>query len=124
MNEKVTLDFLANTGFVTIIFAVEKLFTVAFIDHNFWFLIGCILSVIICYILFYSTVAVAKETVKVLNILSHKPVHTLKTLNLVFYVIDAFVEVFSGKIAFLIKYQPIHRGIYPYTAIFSLFSFL
>ncbi len=60
-NEKVTLDFLANTGFVTIIFAIEMLFAFAFLDHSFLLLMCCMISVVICYILFYSTVAVAQD---------------------------------------------------------------
>lgn len=60
-NEKVTLDFLANTGFVTIIFSLQFLFSFAFINNSPLIFLGAIFSLCLSYLLFYSTVAVAQD---------------------------------------------------------------
>lgn len=60
-NEKITLDFLANTGFVTIIFFLEILYSFAFLNHSPLLLIALCVTLFICYLLFYSTVAVAQD---------------------------------------------------------------
>lgn len=60
-NEKITLDFLANTGFVFIIFFLEFVFVLFKSGEGYQFLLGGGLSILTTCLLFYAANAAARD---------------------------------------------------------------